>query len=455
MNSPLQGALASVVLLTLSFVPLPAQPVERAEVESLRARIRDLELQLTALMSRLDAPVPEARVAELRGATAPEPTKRIQPPASSDAAWLRTLIHVDARAFLEGTGRDTLVLRRARLLAEGEMAPRMRYNLVSDFGGNAIALLDASLTFDFAPGLQLRAGKFKSPLGMEILHPTRAVTFTERSLVSGLMPNRDVGVQLSSTPTDGGLQATVGIFNGGVDGTNAGNQDFDRHRDVVGRILVEPFRTSSVSAWRGLTIGVGGSHGQRRTSEGRTQAYRTAGQESYFSYLSAVEADGAAWRLSPQFDYRVGPLGLFGEYAISASRLRPDSNRNALSLRHRAWQLTGGYVFTGEDSSATGVVPRVPFDPGVGAWGAFEVVARWSEANLDEAAFPLLAAPDSSVTDVRSIAVGLNWYLSGAVRAMFNYHHSQFYATHGALRAGGAVRRPEEGVFVSRLQLAF
>jgi hypothetical protein len=38
---------------------------------------------------------------------------------------------------------------------------------------------------------------------------------------------------------------------------------------------------------------------------------------------------------------------------------------------------------------------------------------------------------------------------------MFNYHHSQFDAMHGALRAGGAVRRPEEGVFVSRLQLAF
>jgi phosphate-selective porin OprO/OprP len=146
---------------------------------------------------------------------------------------------------------------------------------------------------------------------------------------------------------------------------------------------------------------------------------------------------------------------VFGEYAISASRLRPGSNRNALSLRHRAWQLTGGYVFTGEDSIATGLVPRAPFDPGVGAWGAFELVARWSEANLDEAAFPLLAAPDSSVTDVRSIAVGLNWYLSGAVRAMFNYYYSQFDATPGALPAGGAVRRPEEGVFVSRLQLAF
>jgi phosphate-selective porin OprO/OprP len=455
MNTSLQRALASVILLTLSFVPLRAQPVDRAEVESLRERIRELELQLQALVSRLDAPVPEARVAENPGRTAPEPTWRTQPPAAPDAARLRTLIHVDTRTFLEGAGRDTLVLRRARLLAEGAMAPRLRYLLVSDFGGNSITLLDASLTFDFAPGLQLRAGKFKSPLGMEILHPTRATTFTERSLVSGLMPNRDVGVQLSVNRADGALQGTVGLFNGGVDGTSAGNQDVDRHRDVVGRILVKPFRISSEPAWRGFTIGVGGSHGQRRTTEGRPREYRTAGQENYFSYRSAVEADGAAWRLSPQFDYRFGPLGLFGEYAVSASRLRPESNSEALSLKHRAWQLTGGYVLTGEDSSATGLVPRAPFDPGAGTWGAVEVVARWSEAKVDAAAFPRLAAPDTSVTDVRTLAVGLNWHLSGAVRAMFNYYYSQFDAAPGALSTGGAVRRPDEGVFVSRLQLAF
>lgn len=223
MNAPLPRALASALLLILSFVSLRAQPVERAEVEALRARVRELELQLQGLMSRLDRSGSSEGRPESRGALAPAPELSSRPPATPEAVRLRTLVHVDARTFLAGDGRDSLLLRRARLVAEGTVAPRLRYHLVTDFGGTSVTLLDASLAFEVAPGLQLKAGKFKSPLGMEVLHPAHAVTFTERSLVSGMLPNRDVGVQLAGTDGNGRWQGTVGVFNGGVDGTHGSN----------------------------------------------------------------------------------------------------------------------------------------------------------------------------------------------------------------------------------------
>lgn len=455
MNTPLPRALTSVLLLVLSCVPLGAQPVERAEVEALRARVRELELQLQGLMSRLDRPARGEGRPENREGPAPAPAVSPHAPAASEAVRLRTLVHVDARTFLAGDGRDSLLLRRARLVAEGTVAPRLRYYLASDFGGSAVSLLDASLAFDVASGLQLKAGKFKSPLGMEILHPAQAVTFTERTLVSGLLPNRDVGVALAATGAEGRWQGTVGVFNGGVDGTHTGNQDFDGEREWVGRMVTTPWRGSSVAAARGLTLGIGGSHGRRRTSEGRPLGYRTPGLENYFLYRGTVVADGAAWRLSPQLDYRLGPLGVFGEYVVSASRLSPGNGAATRSVRHHAWQLTTGYVLTGEESTSTGLVPRAPFDPALGTWGAFEVVGRWSEASLDAAAFPHLAAPETSGTGARSLALGLNWHLSGAVRAMFDYYFSRFEAWGGAPTVPGVVRRPDESVFVSRLQLAF
>lgn len=456
MNSPLTRILALVALLSFGFTPprLAAQPVERAELEALRARVRELETQLQTIASRLDraaAPVASAAPAEGkegRERASLEPREGAPQPES---LRLRTLLHVDARTVTAGVGDDTLVLRRARLAADGTPWSRARYVLMADFGGGGVNLLDANVAFELGAGVQLRAGKFKSPLGMEILHPAHAVTFTERSVASALLPNRDVGLQLSAQSAGGAIAGTIGVFNGVDDGAHGGNVDADRQREVIGRVMAAPFRQSPVAAWRGLSFGVGGSHGRRQGPEGLTRAYRSPGQENIFSYRSGAVADGAAWRLSPQFDYRYGPVGLFGEHVISAVRVQPRPGAPALELHHRAWQLTAGYVLTGENSTAAGLVPRADFDPAVGSWGAFELTGRWSGAKWDGAAFGGLAAAEDSVAGLTTMTAGLNWHLSRAVRTMFNYYYTRFERPGGAAGA----RRPDEAMFFSRLQLAF
>ena len=77
---------------------------------------------------------------------------------------------------------------------------------------------------------------------------------------------------------------------------------------------------------------------------------------------------------------------------------RQDVRRAAAAdeIEQQSWQLTGAWVLTGETATGRAIAPRKPFDPGKGAWGAFEIVARANALTVDDAAFPVFANPDAS-----------------------------------------------------------
>jgi phosphate-selective porin OprO/OprP len=85
--------------------------------------------------------------------------------------------------------------------------------------------------------------------------------------------------------------------------------------------------------------------------------------------------------------------------------------------------------------------------PGAGAW---EIVARAMELELDDAAFPLFANPATSATRARTYAAGVNWYINSNAKVMLNYFQTQFEG--GA--AGGA-DRDDEKVLLGRFQVAY
>jgi phosphate-selective porin OprO/OprP len=112
-------------------------------------------------------------------------------------------------------------------------------------------------------------------------------------------------------------------------------------------------------------------------------------------------------------------------------------------------------VLTGEDAGFDGVTPNRPFVPGKGGWGAFQIVARYSQLTVDDDAFAgtaavRLADPSASAREAKDTGIGLNWYISKYIRVYFDYDETRF--TGGG--AGGS-DRPDEKVFISRFQLAF
>ncbi len=378
---------------------------------------------------------------------------------------LHGVLQLDSRTFIDNnpmsSGNDTFLLRRARPILSGTVFGDFDFLFVPDFGGSTVQIFDAVVNYRNRPELQLQVGKFKSPVGLETLQSDVNTTFNERSIATDLMPNRDLGVELHGDFDDGVFSYAVGIFNGAPDysGTTA-NSDYDNNKAFAGRSFLQPFKKTSVSALKGLGFGVGGSYeidqaGTNTTATGLTPGFLTDGQQPFFKYSptsGSVFASGAHWRIAPQGYYYYGPFSLLGEYVINNQQIETSKGASA-DLQNTAWEITGGYVLTGEEASYNnGMTPKYPFDLRVGHWGALQLVARYSELNVDKAAFPLFSNPATSASAAYEWALGLNWYLNHNIRVNASYARTTFNGGNGA---NAIVTKQPEEVFFTRVQLGF
>ena len=450
------------------------QRLQRAE-ERIKVLERRLELaDETATTAAKAAPVVKAAPAGLSI-------------SSGDAATvikLRGNLAVDGRFFLDqntpGTA-DGFLFRRVRPYIEGTVGSIYDFRFMPDFGGGRAIVQDAYLNARFKPWLALQAGKFKGPVGLERLQPDQYNRFMELGFPSGLVPNRDLGIQLSGTLLGGALSYAAGYFNGTADGgsTDANatpDADNDGKRDWEGRLFALPFANSDSFALRGLGIGVGASYlnstgvaTSSATAVSTTSllpTYRTPGQQSLFSYRGdtastatineATVAAGVRRRVSPQLYYYVGPFGLLGEYAQVTQQVRRQIDATTTrygSLQHSAWQVSASWFLTGEEAAYAAFTTRSSFLPGKPGSGAIELVARVQGIHFDDEAFSggatSFANPASAVHKADALGFGLNWYLSQNFKWQLNYEVTRF--------TGGAASgdRPDERAALTRFALIF
>src|ERR1035437_1205850 len=305
---------------------------------------------------------------------------------------LRGYAQADARFYLADqahNGTDTFLMRRVRPILEGTVYRDFDFRIMPDFGNGAASsslLQDAYVEWHYWPWLKLRAGKYKVPVGLEWLQQDPWTSFTERGLPTGLVPQRDVGVQLSGDLFNGVVSYAAGVFNGVVGGGIADLDSFDS-KDGAARVFIRPLKTSGIDPLKGLGFGAGGSIGNQQFTSTTTNlaVYKTTGQNTFFSFGKGTAPDGLEYRLSPQGYYYWGPLGFLSEYVLAEQKIR-NGTRNEF-VRNSAWQTEASFVLTGEDASYNGVQPRHPFDLRNGKWGAFELVARYGDLHLDPGAF--------------------------------------------------------------------
>lgn len=396
---------------------------------------------------------------------------------------------------------DTSLLRRVRPTIEGKVGGIYGFRFTPEFAGGSASAVDAYVEANLNPAFKIRAGKQKSIVGLERLQGGGDLKFVERSYVTNaILPNRDLGVTVSGDVLSNKLNYGVGIVNGVADGGNISTgSEYNGEREYTARIFATPFIDSD-SALAGLGFGIGGTWtdftGERNLNFTDTSAadatrnglpsYVSDGQQTFFRYSSAAVADGKRIRFTPQASYYNGPFGLITEYA----RVKQDVSLTGggspagggagtntsftpgtkKSLDHDAWQVAVSYLITGEDASFKGVKPKADFDLNKGGWGAWELVARYSEINLDEDTFKnpagntftgAYADLSTSAKSAKSWTAGVNWYLNTNAKIVLNYSQTSFdggadVGITPVNAAGSNIRdRDDEKALLARFQVAF
>jgi phosphate-selective porin OprO/OprP len=433
---------------------------ERDDIKALRAQIDSLEQKLDVLEKKQEARDQEAAAAAKAAPKAAITDKAFVFTSGDGANSLHVggQVQLDSREFLDDGGgiqNNAFILRRARPIIDGTLDKIYTFQFVPEFGGTSpVSIFDANVGIAPTQEARFKFGKFKSPIGLEQLQDDANTLFVERSLATNLVPNRDLGAQVSGTFAGGVLTYATGIFNGVPDAANTSNAAFENDKNMEARVFSQPFVNAKDSPLHGLGAGLSGSVGREKGAAALTAGYKTDGQQTFFTYNSTVVADGQSWRVSPQAYYFHGPVGALAEYVVSTVNVRPTATGANAQLENKAWQAEVGYVITGENATYTGVTPAEPFSLANGTWGAWQVVARYGGLKIDPKAFPLFASVATNAREASAWGVGVNWYLNNVVRISQDFFDTSFTKA-GTAAPTTQILRHNEKALITRVQLSF
>jgi phosphate-selective porin OprO/OprP len=150
-----------------------------------------------------------------------------------------------------------------------------------------------------------------------------------------------------------------------------------------------------------------------------------------------------------------GPLFFQGEYFwYNVAR---NNLPNLPNLKFQGGYAEASLVLTGEThpyipatGAYGGIIPANPFSLWGGGWGAWEIAGRVSSINLNDQ----LGTTNGVAGGQQTIyTAGLNWYVNGNIRFMFDYLHGNIAKQVSPTNSGDAGARFD--AFAMRTQVAF
>jgi len=260
----------------------------------------------------------------------------------------------------------------------------------------------------------LELGYMREPFSLELRTSFLTQTFMERSLAQALSPGRNYGVLFTNTHCERRLLWSLGAFYvvdefGGFDDV----RDSGESADVA-------FRVNGLPIWadegrRLLLVGLSYSH---RSSIQDDISFSTRPE----SFLAPALVDTGAITDARDLDrWGVEAAWVDGPFSLQAEVLGLHvARREGADLffsggyAQVSWFPTGERRIYGPRSGTFGrVVPRHPFNPSAGRWGAVELAGRLSYVDLDDA--------DVSGGRELNATLGVNWILQSYARLEANY----------------------------------
>jgi phosphate-selective porin OprO/OprP len=359
------------------------------------------------------------------------------------------LIHADGRVLLARAGAaqvDPFAFRRFRPSVRGTFARRFEFYFNPDFAGGVLVVQDAYVEAVLGPSLRIRAGKGKTPFGLERLHAASNLLFFSRAFPTAIAPNRDIGLQVSGDVVGGQVSYTLALMNGVADGESTA-RDTGRGKDVSGRLIVRPFSGLGATPLAGLGLAMALSAG-RQLGPAALPTFRTASLERTFFAYEDASADGVRRRYSPQVFYYHKSFGGFAEWVHSTTPIRKESVRREIG--HGAWQIAGSVVLSGESATdaGAGIRPRRGFDLRKRSFGALQVSARYHALDVENRALAFALAAPNVTRKADAWTVGVNWYLTQHLRYTLNVERTIFHGHSEGSQIG-------ETALVARTQVNF
>lgn len=464
--------------------PAAADPRE-AKIEALEAQIQALAAQVADLRASTADNFKAVRAAGNAEPQVSLDNARLEVSAADGAfkLALRSIVQFDAADYSVRPLRTDNDLssgtnfRRARLGVDGSAFTDWNFSIWGEFGGTggeSAGLNQAYVEYaglkPFGPGVtvRLRAGAWATPAGLEDATANTEGLFLERGAVAEMVRDLDAG--------DGRTGAGVfvaasrwyasGVFTGKVVGAPA-TPVYGQQQGYLTRAAFNPLHGVDYD------VHVGGSI-QGVIKPADLAAGPTVNETLDLAERPELRVDGTrlvntgniAARGLTTYGVELGAsfrnLYAAGEwYRIDVDRTAVGSGPSPFNPRFSGWYAQAAWTLTGERhvwSSANGgfngVRPAHPLDPRTGAWGAWELAARYSVLDLnDHAGSAGVPAPSGGIRggEQRITTLGLNWYPNRVVRFLLDYQWDDI----SRLNAAGAQAGEQAQAVSFRSQFAF
>ena len=361
-------------------------------------------------------------------------------------------VQLDYRNFsneVTSNQAETFDVRRAYLSAKGTFYDAYDFEMTYNGAGSSGSdLLYAWLNVRWWDQAQFKFGQFKQPFSMEELGSSRFINFTERSLMTQLVPAVDRGAQIHGVPYKG-ITYALGVFNGvGINrGQNANDTSIVADgKAVTGRATINIAELMDI---KGAVYHLGAAYSDSSDNHD-TNAFsiRTEGRGSNIFTSSALPGIGATNK-----GYDLKRTGLEGAVAYGPVKLQsewinaefdPDGNNSLVagapagkSKDIKAWYAAVNWMITGEsyaDVYKGGMFggrmkPKNDFNPKAGKYGlgAWEIGARYSKLDASDFKSANIAdvfngtGENGKFDEADAWTIGLKWIPSPNTRFMLSY----------------------------------
>ena len=299
----------------------------------------------------------------------------------------------------------------------------------------------------------ITVGNMKEPFSLEELTGKDTTTFMERSLpTKAFSPAYNFGSKLNNTALDERITWAAGIYwnTQGLNNVYSEGDLKDQFNTANGyslaaRITGLPWYEEE--GRRLFHLGVSYNFRARNLNENGAEERFSTRPESYLIDERLVDTGNiSATRsnlINGELAWVWGPFSLQGEYFHAFTNGQGNPN-------FWGYYIYGSFFLTGEHRSYntrngifTTIKPKQNFNPLKRGWGAWEIGARVSYLDLNNA--NIKGGKELDFT------AGLNWYLNPNIRLMFNYirAHVEDRNTSPSIGNGYA------NIFQTRLQFAF